>query len=47
MIDIKTKIHDRYSIEFKVGFVTRRKTKKNDFTVGMWIFVPESLDITP
>lgn len=47
MIDIKTKIHDRFSIEFKVGFVTRRKTKKNDFTVGMWIFIPESLDITP
>ena len=47
MIDIKTKIHDRFSIEFKVGFVTRRKTKKNDFTVGVWIFIPESLDITP
>lgn len=47
MVDIKTKIHDRFSIEFKVGFVTRRKTKKNDFTVGMWIFIPESLDITP
>lgn len=47
MIDIKTKIHDKYSIEFKVGFVTRRKTRKNDFSVGMWIFVPGSLDITP
>ncbi len=47
MIDIKTKVHDKYSIEFKVGFVTRRKTVKNDFTVGMWIFVPGSLDITP
>lgn len=47
MIEIKTKIHDKYSIEFKVGFVTRRKTRKNDFSVGMWIFVPGSLDITP
>lgn len=47
MIDIKTKIHDKFSIEFKVGFVTRRKAKKNDFSVAMWIFVPDSLDITP
>jgi len=45
MIDIKTKIHDRFSIEFKVGFVARRKLKQNDFSVGMWIFVPKSLDI--
>ena len=45
MIDIKTKIHDRFSIEFKVGFVARRKMRKNDFTVGVWLFVPSSLDI--
>lgn len=47
MIDIKTKIHDKFSIEFKVGFVTRRKAEKGDFSVAMWIFVPDSLDITP
>ena len=47
MISIGTKIHDKFSIEFKVGFVTRRKARKNDFTVGMWMFVPSSLDITP
>lgn len=45
MIDIKTKIHDRYSVEFKLGFVTRRKLRENDFCVDMWIFVPSSLDI--
>lgn len=45
MIDIKTKIHDKFAIEFKVGFVTRRKTEKNDFSVAMWIFLPDSLDI--
>jgi len=45
MIDIKTRLHDKLSIEFKVGFVTRRKLKKNDFNLAMWIFVPESLDI--
>lgn len=47
MIDIMTKIHDKFSIEFKVGFVTRRKMRHNDFSVYMWIFVPNSLDINP
>lgn len=45
MIEVKTRIHDRYSLEFKMGFVA--DTQKSDFTVGMWIFVPASLDITP
>ncbi len=47
MIDIMTKIHDKFSIEFKVGFVTRRKMRHNDFSVYMWIFVPNALDINP
>ena len=29
MIAIGTKIHDKFSIEFKVGFVTRRKARKH------------------
>lgn len=45
MIDIKTKIHDRFSIEFKVGFVTR--SKENDFSLAMWFFLPDSLDVNP
>jgi len=45
MIDIKTKIHDKYSIEFKVGFKSERKSKFDDFSMAMWIFVPGSLDI--
>lgn len=45
MIDIDTRIHDRYSIELKMEFVAGDKSQENDFTVGMWIFVPESLDI--
>lgn len=47
MIEIGTKIHDKYSIELKVGFVTRRKQRMNDFSLAMWLFVPGSLDITP
>lgn len=45
MIEILTKIHDRFSIEFKLGFVTRRKLRDNDFSLYMWIFVPSSIDI--
>lgn len=45
MIGIDTKIHDKFSIEFKVGFHVRRKIKKNDFAVNTWLFIPNSLDI--
>lgn len=45
MIEVNTKIHDKFSIEFKTSFVTRRKLKKNDFSAYMWFFVPMSLDI--
>ncbi|MCL2561205.1 MAG: hypothetical protein FWE10_02625 [Rikenellaceae bacterium] len=47
MIDIKVRIHDRFSIEFKVGFVVRRKLKDNDFAINTWIFIPNSLDLNP
>ncbi len=47
MIEIQAKIHDKFSVEFKVGFVTRRKVKENDFVMNTWIFVPNSLDINP
>lgn len=47
MIEIATKVHDRFSIEFKVGFVADKATRQDDFLLGMWIFVPGSLDITP
>lgn len=45
MIEVKTKIHDKFSIEFKVGFIGRRKVKKNNFAINTWIFIPNSLDI--
>jgi len=45
MIDIKAKVHDKFSIEMKVGFHVRRKLIKNDFTVNTWLFIPYSLDI--
>lgn len=48
MIDLSTKIHDKFTLEFKVGFNTKETTKPlkhNDFVMNTWIFVPNSLDI--
>lgn len=47
MIDIAAKIHDKFSIEFKVGFGVRRKLKENNFSINTWLFIPNSLDINP
>lgn len=47
MIDVRAKIHDKFSVEFKTSFVTRRKLKDNDFMAFMWVFIPNSLDINP
>lgn len=45
MIDIQVKIHDRYSVEFKVGYVVKPREKVNEFMFNTWIFLPGSLDI--
>ena len=45
MIDISAKIHDNFSVEFKIGYNTRHDTDINKFTVNTWIFIPYSLDI--
>ena len=45
MINIGTKIHDKFSIEFKVGFSGSERDEADNFCVNTWIFVPYSLDI--
>ena len=45
MINVITKVHDKFSIEFKVGFAGSERDTVNDFTVNSWIFVPNNLDI--
>lgn len=45
MIDVQVRIHDRFSVEFKIGYVVRKELKVNDFMMNTWIFVPNSLDI--
>jgi len=45
MIDDLVKIHDKFSVEIKLGFNARRKQEISDFAVNTWIFIPNSLDI--
>ena len=45
MIEIQTKIHDHFSIEFKVGFNGTEGVKVDHFDVNSWLFIPNSLDI--
>lgn len=48
MIDLETKIHDKFTLEFKVAFNTeeaQHPSNYSDFVMNTWIFVPNSLDI--
>lgn len=47
MIEVTTKIHDKFALEFKLGFVADEKSRKSDFSANMWLFFPKSLDINP
>ncbi len=45
MIEEFVKIHDQFSIEFKVGFTANIKQEVSDFSMNMWVFIPNALDI--
>lgn len=45
MIEKTVKIHDKFSLELKFGYETKRTQKVNLFEVNTWIFIPNSLDI--
>lgn len=45
MIEIHPKIHDRYTIEFKVGYIAKSDGAHNEFHMNTWIYIPEVLDI--
>lgn len=44
MIEEQVKIHDKFSVEIKLGFLARDE-KVNEFSVTTWLFLPNSLDI--
>ena len=48
MINTQVRTHDKYSIEFKIGFLTSDKEKNdNEFKINTWLFLPNGLDVNP
>ncbi len=45
MIEKNVKIHDKFSVEIKLMYKTKRTKKINDYNINTWFFVPNSLDI--
>ncbi len=45
MYDIKGDIHDRYTLEFKIGFSRDSKEEESDFKMDTWVFIPDTLGI--
>lgn len=46
MINTRIKTHDKYSVEFKIGFLASNKEKdSNRFKINTWIFLPNGLDV--
>ncbi len=46
MLEIEGRIHDRYTLEFKVGYSRYSpETAVSDFMMDTWIFIPDSLYI--
>lgn len=45
MINEIVKVHDKFSVEIKMGYEPRKDRKVNEFSVKTWLFVPSSLDI--
>ncbi len=46
MIDTQVSIHDKFSVELKIGFITKNKAEEeNEFKINTWIFIPNGLDI--
>lgn len=45
MLEHNTKIHNRFTIEIKLGYHALKKQTVSDFAVNTWIFIPNSLDV--
>lgn len=45
MIDVQVRIHDRFSVEFKIGYVVKKDRPHTDFMLNAWMFLPDQLDI--
>jgi hypothetical protein len=47
MINEVVKVHDKFSVEIKMGYEPSKERKVNEFSIKTWLFVPSSLDINP
>ena len=46
MLEIHGKIHDKYTLEFKVGYSRGHKEMSvSNFVMDTWIFIPDALYI--
>ena len=46
MFDIKGDIHDRYTLEFKIGYTrSDENVEVSDFVMDSWLFLPDSMNI--
>jgi hypothetical protein len=48
MIDVRVRIHDKFSFEFKISFIAvpeKASANEHEFSIDTWIFVPNNLDI--
>lgn len=45
MLSIHTKIHDKFSLEFKIAYRVHKSQETSSFLMNTWMFVPNSLDI--
>lgn len=47
MINIQTKIHDKFTLEFKISYKAGKQRVVYDFGLNTWVFIPHSLDVNP
>jgi len=46
MINTQVGIHDKFSVELKIGFVVQNSLEgENEFKINTWLFLPNGLDI--
>ena len=46
MFDIRGDIHDRYTLEFKIGYTrSDENVEVSDFVMDTWLFLPDSMNI--
>lgn len=45
MIDLQTKIHDKFTLELKIGFHSLQQEPISNYEVNIWTCLPDSLDI--